>query len=77
VLFDQRGCGRSRPHGSLVDNTTWHLVRDIEALRTSLMIERWLVFGGSWGSTLALVRGEAPGPRHRTGSQGNLPGPSL
>src|SRR5215472_1625164 len=55
VLFDQRGCGRSRPHGSLINNTTWHLVRDIEALRTRLMIERWLVFGGSWGSTLALA----------------------
>ena len=55
VLFDQRGCGRSKPHGSLINNTTWHLVRDIEALRTRLMIERWLVFGGSWGSTLALA----------------------
>jgi proline iminopeptidase len=55
VLFDQRGSGRSRPHASLVDNTTWHLVSDIEALRTHLGIERWLVFGGSWGSTLALA----------------------
>lgn len=55
VLFDQRGCGRSRPHASLVDNTTWHLVSDIEALRTHLCIERWQVFGGSWGSTLALA----------------------
>jgi proline iminopeptidase len=55
VLFDQRGCGRSRPHASLVDNTTWHLVSDIEALREHLGIERWLVFGGSWGSTLALA----------------------
>jgi len=55
VLFDQRGCGRSRPHGSLTNNTTWHLVSDIEALRTRLTIERWLVFGGSWGSTLALA----------------------
>src|SRR5580693_3628832 len=55
VLFDQRGCGRSRPHGSLVDNTTWHLIADIEALRRQLKIERWLVFGGSWGSTLALA----------------------
>src|SRR5215831_14307715 len=55
VLFDQRGCGRSRPHGSLTDNTTWHLVEDIEVLRTRLTIERWLVFGGSWGSTLALA----------------------
>ncbi len=58
VLFDQRGCGRSRPHASLVDNTTWHLVADIEALRVHLGIERWLVFGGSWGSTLALAYAE-------------------
>jgi len=55
VLFDQRGCGRSTPHASLVDNTTWHLVADIEALRGHLGIERWQVFGGSWGSTLALA----------------------
>jgi proline iminopeptidase len=55
VLFDQRGCGRSRPHASLEDNTTWHLVEDIEKLREHLGIERWLVFGGSWGSTLALA----------------------
>ena len=55
VLFDQRGCGKSTPHASLVDNTTWHLVSDIEALRQHLDIERWLVFGGSWGSTLALA----------------------
>jgi len=55
VLFDQRGCGRSRPHASLVDNTTWHLVEDIERLRAHLGIERWQVFGGSWGSTLALA----------------------
>jgi proline iminopeptidase len=55
VLFDQRGCGRSRPAASLVDNTTWHLVEDIEKLRSHLGIERWLVFGGSWGSTLALA----------------------
>jgi proline iminopeptidase len=55
VLFDQRGCGKSRPHASLVDNTTWHLVEDIEKLRRHLGIERWLVFGGSWGSTLALA----------------------
>lgn len=55
VLFDQRGCGKSRPHASLVDNTTWHLVSDIEALRTHLCIDRWQVFGGSWGSTLALA----------------------
>ena len=55
VLFDQRGCGRSRPHASLVDNTTWHLVADMEQLREHLGIERWLVFGGSWGSTLGLA----------------------
>lgn len=55
IVFDQRGCGRSRPHASLVDNTTWHLVGDMEQLRTHLGIEKWLVFGGSWGSTLALA----------------------
>jgi len=58
VLFDQRGCGKSRPHASLVDNTTWHLVEDIERLRQHLGIDRWLVFGGSWGSTLALAYAE-------------------
>ncbi|MDA1221504.1 MAG: prolyl aminopeptidase [Planctomycetota bacterium] len=55
VVFDQRGCGKSRPYASLHDNTTWHLVADIEALRTHLGIEQWQVFGGSWGSTLALA----------------------
>ncbi|RMD88323.1 MAG: prolyl aminopeptidase [Alphaproteobacteria bacterium] len=55
VLFDQRGCGRSRPHASIEANTTWHLVADIERLREHLGIDRWLVFGGSWGSTLALL----------------------
>jgi proline iminopeptidase len=55
VLFDQRGSGRSRPHASLVDNTTWHLVADMEALRNHLNISRWQVFGGSWGSTLGLA----------------------
>ena len=55
VLFDQRGSGKSRPHASLVENTTWDLVADIERLRTHLKIERWQVFGGSWGSTLALA----------------------
>src|SRR4051794_3617298 len=59
VLFDQRGCGSSRPHASapiadLAANTTQHLVEDIERLRQHLGIERWLVLGGSWGSTLAL-----------------------
>jgi proline iminopeptidase len=58
VLFDQRGCGKSTPHASLVENTTWHLVSDIEALRAHLGIERWQVFGGSWGSTLALAYAE-------------------
>ncbi|HEX3594272.1 MAG TPA: prolyl aminopeptidase [Polyangiaceae bacterium] len=58
VLFDQRGCGKSTPHASLQDNTTWHLVGDIEALRAHLGIERWQVFGGSWGSTLALAYAE-------------------
>jgi proline iminopeptidase len=55
VLFDQRGCGKSTPHASLVDNTTWHLVADMEKLRAHLGIARWHVFGGSWGSTLALA----------------------
>ena len=55
VLFDQRGAGRSRPHGSLEQNTTWDLVTDIETIRRRLGIERWVVFGGSWGSTLALL----------------------
>jgi proline iminopeptidase len=55
VLFDQRGCGKSTPHANLEDNTTWHLVADMEALRERLRIERWQVFGGSWGSTLALA----------------------
>ncbi|EPX82475.1 prolyl aminopeptidase [Salipiger mucosus] len=55
VLFDQRGCGRSRPHASVTDNTTWHLVDDIERIRESLRIERFIVFGGSWGATLALI----------------------
>jgi proline iminopeptidase len=58
VLFDQRGCGKSTPHASLVDNTTWHLVADIERLREHLGIARWQVFGGSWGSTLALAYAE-------------------
>jgi proline iminopeptidase len=58
VVYDQRGSGRSRPHASLEANTTWHLVADIERLRAHLGIERWLVFGGSWGSTLALAYAE-------------------
>jgi proline iminopeptidase len=59
VLFDQRGSGRSTPHGELTDNTTPHLIADMEALRVELDIARWLAFGGSWGSTLALAYGEA------------------
>jgi proline iminopeptidase len=55
TLFDQRGCGRSTPHASLEANTTWHLVEDIEKLRTHVGVDKWLVFGGSWGSTLALA----------------------
>jgi proline iminopeptidase len=55
VLFDQRGCGRSIPHACLEENTTWDLVADIERLREHLGIDRWQVFGGSWGSTLALA----------------------
>ena len=55
VLFDQRGCGRSLPHASLEANTTWHLVADMELLRKHLGIERWQLFGGSWGSTLSLA----------------------
>ncbi len=55
ILFDQRGCGRSLPHASLDANTTWHLVADIELLRLHIGVQQWLVFGGSWGSTLALA----------------------
>ena len=55
ILFDQRGCGRSRPHASVDDNTTWHLVADIEKIRQKLNISDWMVFGGSWGATLALI----------------------
>jgi proline iminopeptidase len=55
VLFDQRGSGRSTPHASLEENTTWALVSDIEKLRERLGVEKWLVFGGSWGSTLSLA----------------------
>ena len=59
VLFDQRGAGRSRPHGGLLANDTLHLVGDIEALRRHLLIEQWLLFGGSWGATLALAYAQA------------------
>ncbi|MDB5693168.1 MAG: pip [Alphaproteobacteria bacterium] len=58
LLFDQRGCGRSTPHASLEANTTWHLVADMERLREMVGVEQWLVFGGSWGSTLALAYAE-------------------
>jgi proline iminopeptidase len=59
LLFDQRGCGRSTPHASLEANTTWDLVADIEKLRTEVAgVEKWLVFGGSWGSTLSLAYAE-------------------
>jgi proline iminopeptidase len=63
VLFDQRGAGRSTPLGELRENTTPNLIADIERLRTHLGIEQWLVFGGSWGSTLALAYGEAHAAR--------------
>ncbi len=59
VLFDQRGCGRSTPHAALNENTTFHLMVDMERLRGELGIERWLVFGGSWGSTLSLAYAQA------------------
>ena len=58
-LFDQRGCGRSRPHASLEHNTTWDLVADIERLRSMCGVDRWQAFGGSPGSTLALAYAEA------------------
>lgn len=58
ILFDQRGSGRSVPHASLEENTTWHLVEDIERLREYFGVDQWLVFGGSWGSTLALAYAE-------------------
>ncbi len=66
VLFDQRGCGRSRPHASVEANTTWHLVEDIERIREHLGIEAWgAVFGGSWGATLALLYAQAHPTRVR------------
>lgn len=58
VLYDQRGAGRSVPYGSIIENTTWDLVRDLEALREHLGISHWQLFGGSWGSTLALAYAE-------------------
>jgi len=65
VLFEQRGSGRSTPHASLEENTTWHLVADIEKLRGHLGIETWVVFGGSWGSTLSLAYAQAHPERAR------------
>ena len=65
ILFDQRGAGKSTPHASIEANTTQHLLADIERLRTTLEIDRWLVFGGSWGSTLALAYAQAHGERCR------------
>ncbi|MDF0601614.1 prolyl aminopeptidase [Psychromarinibacter sp. C21-152] len=59
ILFDQRGCGRSRPHASTDANTTWHLVDDIEMIRRVLKVRQWVVFGGSWGATLALIYAQA------------------
>jgi len=59
ILFDQRGCGRSKPIASVQHNTTWHLVADIERIRETLDISEWAVFGGSWGATLALIYAEA------------------
>jgi proline iminopeptidase len=65
VLFDQRGSGQSTPHASLEDNTTWHLLSDVEQLREHLRIDAWQVFGGSWGSTLALAYAETHPARVR------------
>ena len=66
ILFDQRGCGKSRPHASLEDNSTWELVADLEKIREFLEIEQWVVFGGSWGSTLALAYAQTY-PQHVLG----------
>ncbi|MEP1353870.1 MAG: prolyl aminopeptidase [Tateyamaria sp.] len=65
ILFDQRGCGRSRPHASVTNNTTWHLVDDIEMIRRTLDIDAWIVFGGSWGATLALIYAQSHPARVR------------
>lgn len=66
ILFDQRGCGRSTPHAELRDNTTWDLVADLERIRVHLNLDAWQMFGGSWGSTLALVYAETH-PQRVTG----------
>jgi proline iminopeptidase len=63
ILYDQRGCGRSMPYLGLRANTTWHLVSDMERLRAHLGLERWTIFGGSWGSTLALAYASRHGER--------------
>ena len=63
LLFDQRGCGRSTPHAELEANTSWHLVADIERLRQMMGVDQWLVFGGSWGSTLALTYAQSHAER--------------
>ncbi len=65
ILFDQRGCGRSRPYAEVRDNTTWHLVDDIELIRQTFDIESWMVFGGSWGATLALIYAQSHPDRVR------------
>ena len=54
IMFDQRGCGQSTPHAELEENTTWDLINDIEKIRENLNIDKWIIFGGSWGSTLGL-----------------------
>lgn len=59
ILFDQRGCGRSRPHASVKHNTTWDLIEDIERIRETLGLARWIVFGGSWGAALGLIYAQA------------------
>jgi proline iminopeptidase len=65
ILFDQRGCGRSKPFASVTNNTTWDLVSDIERIRSALGIEKWIAFGGSWGATLALIYAQAHPDRVR------------
>ena len=59
ILFDQRGCGHSRPHAEVENNTSWHLVADMEQIREVLKVKQWVIFGGSWGSTLALLYAQA------------------
>ncbi|MEM6754913.1 MAG: prolyl aminopeptidase, partial [Cyanobacteria bacterium P01_C01_bin.38] len=66
IMFDQRGCGKSTPHAELRENTTWDLVGDIEKIREHLKIDKWVVFGGSWGSTLSLAYSETH-PQRCTG----------